>query len=145
MVTISAFAIALLALAVIAYNEFNHYGEGRAEGRLLNQQHSAQLSGLSEHLHIPRKSTVGFVAKCKAVAQFAHVVFFMSEDSKQEQVRRNELTAQTLLKEYQDFITLDPEERTRRFLRWRDDIAHFQSNQQASLSVKSKTVEFRVS
>ncbi|MCJ8272456.1 MAG: hypothetical protein MJK04_24035 [Psychrosphaera sp.] len=138
MVTIGAFAIALLALAVIVYNEFNHYGEG-------NLQNLAQMSGSPEHLRIPRKNTVGFVAKCKAIAQFAYVVFFMSEDSKQEQVRRNELTAQTLLKEYQDFITRDPEERTRRFLRWRDDIAHFDSNQQASLMVKSKTVEFRVS
>jgi hypothetical protein len=145
MVTIGAFAIALLALAIIAYNEFDHYGKGNADSRLLNQQHSAQSSGSHEHLHIPRKNTVGFIAKCKAIAQFANVVFFMSEDSKQEQVRRNELTAQTLLKEYQDFITLDPEERTRRFLRWRDDIAHFDSNRQASLTVKSETVMFRVS
>ena len=111
----------------------------------VSEQASEQkLAQLTEHYQIPRKRTNSFMAKCKAVAQFAHVVFFMSAEKEKELVRRNELTAQKLLEEYQEFITLPPEERVDRFLKWRDDIAYFENHKHSPFSIKADVVEFKI-
>jgi len=151
-VTISACAIALLAFAVFIHCERTNYGISEAFQTnvalnlddAVNVNSEQKVAQLSEHYQIPRDRVSGFLARCKAVIQFAHVVFFMPNDREEELIRRNELTAEKLLEDYQKFIVLPPEERVDRFLKWRDDIAYFENNKHSPLSIKSDVVEFKV-
>ena len=154
MVTIGACAVALITYILFIYLEKTKYGYDAQtlENDIVvdvsdtaSEQASQQKpEQLTEHYQIPRKRTNSFIAKCKAVAQFAHVVFFMSADKEKELVRRNELTAQKLLEEYQEFIDLPPDERVERFLKWRDDIAYFENHKQSPFSIKADVVEFKI-
>ncbi len=153
MVTVSACAIALLTFIVFVHCERTNYGYTKPfEGSIIidlsdttsEQASEEKLAQLSDHYQIPRKQVNGFMARCKAVLQFAHVVFFMSADREKELVRRNELTAQKLLEEYQRFITLPADQRVDRFLKWRDDIAYFESHKQSPFSIKTDVIEFKV-
>lgn len=153
MVTIGACALASITFILILYCERTKYGQRNVleNNILVNDIDTAsesaseqKLAQLTEHYQIPRKNTKQFIAKCKAVAQFAHVVFFMSAAKEKELVRRNELTAQKLLEDYQEFITLPHEERVDRFLKWRDDIAYFENHKQSPFTIKADVVEFKV-
>lgn len=151
MVTVSACAIALLALAIFIYCEVNDYHIGSVGGVKVSDELSPNTSSTTSnaqqpvgYYQMPRNKADDFFARCRAVFQFAKVVFFTSATDQKELVRRNELTAEKLLEDYQKFITLPPEERVDRFLKWRDDIAYFESHKQSPLSIKSDVVEFKV-
>lgn len=153
MVTIGACAVVFITFALVIYCEKTKYGYAETltndivvdvSDTASEQASEQKLAQLTEHYQIPRRRTNSFIAKCKAVAQFAHVVFFMSADKEKELVRRNELTAQQLLEEYQEFINLPPEQRVDRFLKWRDDIAYFENHKHSPFSVKADVVEFKI-
>ncbi|MFT4924637.1 MAG: hypothetical protein ACI8WB_000720 [Phenylobacterium sp.] len=153
MVTISAFTLALIAIAIVVYSEYcNFKAPVNAVEDVLSGQAdtdvNAQGAMHSEHElcyehQMPRENAISFFDKLKAVFQFIHFIFFMSPEAKKLLIRRNELTAEQLLKEYQSFIMAPAKERVDRFLQWQDDIAHFEANQNALHSVKSDAVEFR--
>jgi hypothetical protein len=152
MVTICACALALIAFAILFHCESSAYQQTQQAGESIEQPWVAsdvtlskeqQLSELSDKYEIPRQDVVGFWPKIKAILHFTHFVFFSSNESKQELIRRNELTAEMLIGEYQDFTMLPAEQRVDRFIRWRDDLAYFEANKSAFCSVKSSVIELR--
>ena len=152
MVTICACTLAIIAIAIFIHSERTNYQQASQFNDPVAQPWVAidaslskeqQLSQLSEKYEIPRQDTVGFWPKVKAILQFTHFVFFSSSESKQELIRRNELTAQKLIEEYQSFTMLPAEERVDRFIRWRDDLAYYEVNKNAFCSVKSSVIELR--
>lgn len=68
----------------------------------------------------------------------------MKPDAKRKLIHRNELTAEQLLKDYQDLYGMPLEERADRFMQWKDNVEHFEANKIKLHSIKTNVIEFRL-
>ncbi len=112
---------------VFAWFRAAHSGAQWSEVEALNQK---QLQSMAEEFEAAHQNTHQFVAKWRAIWRFVSFVLFNSKEQKQQRCRRNELTAEKLLLEYQDLVRLPGNERVDRFIRWRDDVADFQQRRE---------------
>lgn len=137
MVTIGAFAIALVALGLFVYCEYNNYWQAAEQLQPLEQlgeneaERLEKLEQITARFESENKNIAGLAGKFRAIWRFVSFVLFQSKQQKQERCRRNELTAEKLLLEYQVLVRLPGNERVDRFIRWRDDVADFESRKKA--------------
>lgn len=139
MVTIGTCALVVLALAVFVYCEYNNYWHSPANDKGLKElienagENSAdskqKLTALTAQFEIEHKNIASLSSKFGAIWRFVNFVLFNSKEQKQERIRRNELTAEKLLLEYQSLVRLPGTERVDRFIRWRDDVSDYEQRQ----------------
>lgn len=131
MATVGAFAIAFLALGLFAYCEYNRYWREATGVHRENEVGDSVLESFTAQFEAQHKDINGFAGKFQAILRFVHFVLFQSKTQKQERCRRNELTAEKLLLEYQTLVRLPGSERVDRFIRWRDDVADYEARKKA--------------
>ena len=148
MVAICAFILALIKLIDWFYFEYKSKqvvtdGSAETTEQPYTQTNTQQLSDLY-YGQIPRKNVIGLAKKLSSIKEFAYFVLFMKPDAKRRLIHRNELTAEQLLKDYQDLYNVPREERGDLFIRWKDNVEHFEANKIKLHKIKTNVIEFRL-
>jgi hypothetical protein len=144
MVTISTFSLSLIIVVNWFYFEYiSRQTVTDGSAATATQTSTQQLSDLY-YGQIPRKNVIGLAKKLSSIKEFAYFVLFMKPDAKRKLIHRNELTAEQLLKDYQDLYNVPKEERGDLFIRWKDNVEHFEANKIKLHKIKTNIIEFRL-